>query len=275
MSYATLMVYLDLDHSNDARLNIVGALAERFEASVIGVAACLQTMPLYFTDGFVADSLIDQDRAEIEKRLNATEERFRACLAGRAKRIEWRCAMTPPTAYVAEQCRAADLVIIGASRDGARLDPLRQLVPSDLVTVAGRPILVIPQEVEVLAANRIVIGWKDAPEARRAVSDALPLLQCCEKAIVAEIDENDDSNVARAHVDDVVAWLRHHGVKASGTVRPMIARASEELETVARQEEADLIVAGAFGHSRLREWVLGGVTRDLILRTPRCTLFAH
>ncbi|WP_036260201.1 universal stress protein [Methylocapsa aurea] len=275
MSYATLMVYLDLDHSNDARLNIAGALAERFEASVIGVAACLQTMPLYFTDGFVADSLIDQDRAEIEKRLCATEERFRASLAGRAKRIEWRCAMTPPTAYVAEQCRAADLVIIGANRDGVRLDPLRQLVPSDLVTVAGRPILVIPQEVEVLAANRVIIGWKDAPEARRAVFDALPLLQRCEKAIVAEIDENDDPNVARAHVDDVVAWLRHHGVNASGTVRPMIARASEELDAVARQEEADLIVVGAFGHSRLREWVLGGVTRDLILRTPRCTLFAH
>lgn len=275
MSYATLMVYLDLDHSNDARLNIAGALAERFEASVIGVAACLQTMPLYFTDGFVADSLIDQDRAEIEKRLCATEERFRASLAGRAKRIEWRCAMTPPTAYVAEQCRAADLVIIGANRDGRSLDPLRQLVPSDLVTSAGRPILLVPQELEALTANRIVIGWKDTREARRAVSDALPWLQSCEKAIVAEIDEIDAPAFARTRVDDVVAWLGRHGVKASGIVRPLIARAAEELEAIAQQEEADLIVAGAFGHSRFREWILGGVTRDLVTRSPRGVLLAH
>lgn len=275
MSYATLMVHLDLDQSNEARLKIAGDLAERFDAGVIGIAACLQVMPMYFSDGVVANSIIEQDLAEIEARMRAAENRFRASLAGRAKRLEWRSSLTAPTPYVAEQCRAADLVLIGVNRDGRPLDPLRQLIPSDLVTSAGRPILLIPQEVETLAAKRVVIGWKDTRESRRAIADALPWLRSCEKAIVAAIDENDVPAIARTGVDDVVAWLDRHGVKATGTVRPLIARAAEELEALARQEDADLVVAGAFGHSRFREWVLGGATRDLITRSPRCVLLTH
>lgn len=277
MSYATLMAHLDLDDPNEARLKIVGDLARRFDAGVIGIAACVQNMPLYFdfAAGSVADTLIEQDRTAIEKRLSAAEQSFRASLAGRAKRLEWRSALTPPTAYIAQQCRAADLIIIGGDREGSPRDPLRRLVPGDLITAASRPILLIPQEAESLTANRILIAWKDTREARRAAADALPWLRTCQEAIVAEIDENDAPVVARKHVDDVVAWLGSHGVKASGAVRPLIARAAEEIEALARQEDADLIVAGAFGHSRFREWVLGGVTRDLVAHSRRCVLLSH
>jgi len=275
LSYKTLLVHLDLDQKNDARLKIAGDLAERFQAGVIGVAARSQTIPLYFTEGFVTDELIEQDRADIENRLKSAEEQFRVGLAGRATHIEWRSALTQPTGYVAEQSRAADLIIIGAHQADESLDPLRQLIPSDLVTFAGRPVLVIPQDVELLTAKRILIAWKDTREARRAVFDALPLLSKCEKAIVAEIDESKDPSAAHARVNDVIAWLERHGVKASGLVQGAIERTSDELNALARQEEADLIVAGAYGHSRFREWILGGVTRDLITRTPRCSLLSH
>lgn len=275
MSYATLLVNLDLNETDDARLKIAGDLAERFHASVIGIAACAQTIPLYFTEGFVADELIEQDRADIEKRLRDAEEQFRASLSGRATHIEWRSALTQPTDFVAEQSRAADLIIIGARRADEPLDPLRRLIPGDLVTFAGRPVLVVPQDVAPLTAKRILIAWKDTREARRAVLDALPFLAKCEKAIVAEIDESKDQSAARARVDDVIAWLDRHGVKASGIVQGAIERTADELNALARQEEADLIVAGAYGHSRFREWVLGGVTRDLFTRTPRCALLSH
>ncbi len=275
MSYATLLVHLDLDQTNDARLTVAGDLAERFHASIIGTAACSQTIPLYFTDGFVAEQLVEQDRADLEKRLRDAQEQFRARLAGRAAKIEWRSALTQPTAYVAEQSRAADLIIIGAPASGESLDPLRQLIPSDLVTFAGRPVLIVPREVAALAAKKILIAWKDAREARRAVFDALPLLLKCEKAIVAEIDESKDQAAAQAEFADVAAWLGRHGVKASGVVRAANEKTADALDALARQEDVDLIVAGAYGHSRFREWVLGGVTRDLILRTPRCALLAH
>jgi nucleotide-binding universal stress UspA family protein len=275
LSYATLLVQLDLDQTNEARLKIAADLAERFHAGVIGVAACAQTIPLYFTDGFVADELVEQDRTDIEQRLLGAEEKFRVSLAGRATHIEWRSALTQPTDFVAEQSRAADLIIIGGRRPDESLDPLRHLIPSDLVTFAGRPVLVVPQDAAPLAAKRILIAWKDTREARRAVFDALPFLSKCEKAIVAEIDESKDPAGARARVDDVVAWLDRHGVKASGIVQNAIERTADELNALARQEDADLIVAGAYGHSRFREWVLGGVTRDLFTRTPRCALLSH
>lgn len=276
MSYNTLMVHLDLDHTNDARLKIAGDLAERFDASVIGIAACSQTMPIYYTDGFVADTFIDQDRIEIGKRLETAKAGFEAKLAGRCKHIEWRSAMIQPTFFVAEQSRAADLVIIGASRDRVALDPLRQLIPGDLVTSAGRPILSLPQEVSVLNAQRIVVGWKDTREARRAIVDAMPLLKTCQKATVVEIYEDEDAVNARTHVDDVVAWLKRNGVNAaSSAVQPSLGKTAEQLDGFAREADADLIVAGAYGHSRFREWVLGGVTRDLITRATHCSLLSH
>jgi nucleotide-binding universal stress UspA family protein len=267
------MVHLDLDHTNDARLKIAGDLAQRFDASVIGIAACSQTLPIYYTDGFVADSFIDRDRIEIEKRLQAVRQRFEVTLAGRSKHIEWRSAMMQPSLFVAEQSRAADLIIIGAHRDRVALDPLRELIPGDLVISAGRPVLTLPQEVSALNAERILIAWKDSREARRAIVDALPLLKTCREAIVIEI--NDDPVAAQTHVDDIVTWLDHQGVKAESDVQLPLGKTAEQIDRFAHEVNADLIIAGAYGHSRFREWVLGGVTRDLITQATHCSLLSH
>ena len=118
MSYATLMVHLDLDQENEARLSVVGDLAERFTARVIGVAA--QAEPVYYADdvdaaGFAAEDLreMEDNLAEIKQRLQQAEERFRTALRGRAKQLEWRSSIEDPVPYIADQCRAADLLVIG------------------------------------------------------------------------------------------------------------------------------------------------------------------
>lgn len=275
MSYRTLMVHLDLDHSNDSRLKITGDLAERFDATVIGIAACSQTLPVYYNDGFISESFVDQDQIEIKKRLALARERFESALKGRTKKIEWRSAMLQPTVFVADESRAADLIIIGSYRKSDSLDPLRQLIPGDLVTSAGRPVLALPQETESLNAQRIMIAWKDTRESRRAVLDALPLLKTCQKATVVEIDEDNDRATAQGHVDDVAAWLERQGVKAGALVQDSFAKTQEQINNIASGIEADLIVAGAYGHSRLREWVLGGVTRDLLSKATCSTIFSH
>jgi len=274
MMFKTLMVHLDLDHPNDARIKIAGDLAERFSAGVIGIASCLD-IPTAFADGYTASLLIEQERADIEGRFKEAEARFRAEIRDRAKFVEWRSAIVQPTAYVAAEARAADLVILGTNRHREILDPSRTVDPGELVNWVGRPVLMVPQEVERLEAKTIVVAWKDTREARRAVWDALPFLQKAEKTIVVEIDESKDPTAAQTRVDDVVAWLKRHDVSATSTVPPLVDAPATQLDTLAWEEGADLIVAGAYGHSRLREWVLGGVTRDLIMRTPRCTLLAH
>ena len=132
MTFSTLMVHLELEYPNDARLKVAVDLAEQFDAKLIGIAAC-DPHPPYYAEGAVAYGLVEHERAEVKKRMAETEERFRAAVKQRARDIEWRSAMAPPTDYVAQEARAADLVITGSNRDGVLLDRLRRLDPSDFV----------------------------------------------------------------------------------------------------------------------------------------------
>lgn len=274
MSYASLMVHVDLDQRNDdARLEIAAELAARFDARVIGIAAQAEPMPVYYTEGYTADFLMEQTRADIERRLREAEERFRGSLRGRLQRVEWRAAIREPGPFVAEQCRAADLVIVGKALGDT--DQGAQLDPGDLIMHAGRPLLLIPPRIATLKAERVLVCWKDRVEARRAIVWALPFLRACQQAIVAEIDEDNDPEAANRRVEDVVTWLACHGVKAKGRVTPLRDDLAIELDQLAGEETADLLVAGAYGHGRLREWVFGGVTRDLLQQTSRCHFLVH
>jgi nucleotide-binding universal stress UspA family protein len=272
LSYKSLLVHVDLDEGNDGRIEIAAQLAARFEARIIGIAAQAEPMPLYYSEGFAADTLIEQARVEIENRLQRAEARFKAAVAGRAERYEWRAAMQDPVPYIAAQCRAADLVIVGKAPPP---DPLASLDAGDLLLQAGRPLLLIPRGIAALKADRILVGWKDTLESRRAIVAALPFLRSSEQTIVAEIDEENDPDAASRRVEDVVTWLASHGVNARGNVVPLRQDIATELDDIAKESEADLVVAGAYGHGRFREWVFGGVTRDLLEKTTRCHLLVH
>jgi nucleotide-binding universal stress UspA family protein len=273
MTYSTLMVHLDLEHSNDARLQISGDLAERFDAKLIGIAAC-DPQPAYYSEGAFALSLVEREHDAIKKRMAETEERFRAAVGKRAREIEWRSATVRPTEYVAREARAADLIITGANRDGILLDPLHQLNPSDLVMQAGRPLFVVPPEAEYLKLDSVMVAWKDTREARRAVTDALPLLHKAKDVNVVEVVEGDANRAAaQDRVNDVAAWLGRHNITAAGIVLHAVDEAGQ-IDKIWRHG-ADVVVAGAYGHSRFREWVLGGVTRNLLTRSRHCAFVAH
>lgn len=275
MSYAALMVHLDLESSNDARLKVAGDLAQRFDAKLIGIAACDSTPPGYAST-FIPGDLIAADMAHVRKQMAATEERFREAVGKRVAQIEWRQGTSMPTEFVAREARAADLVIAGAKRSGEIVDPLRMVDTSDLVMQAGRPVLVVPPEAEGLNANRILVGWKDTRESRRAVLDALPLLTRAEQVLVAAVLEDDDGpKAAERSVEDVVHWLVRHGAVAVGDVAAAERDPAAKLAEIAETERMDLVVAGAYGHSRWREWVMGGVTRELVMRSNRCSLLSH
>jgi len=273
MTFSTLMVHLELEHPNDARLQISGDLAEKFNAKVIGIAAANPQPPNY-AGGSVARSFVAHERTEIKKRMEEAEARFRAAVSGRAREIEWRSALARPCDYVAREARAADLIITGASRDGGLIDRLRRLDPSDLVMVAGRPLFLVPPEVEYLKLDHVLVAWKDTREARRAVVDALPLLHKAKDITVLEVVEGDASrSAAEGRVKDVAAWFKRHDVLAF----PKVLHATGEAEQIDGiwKTEADLVVAGAYGHARLRQWVFGGVTHNLITRSQRCSFLAH
>ena len=273
MTFSTLMVHLELEHPNDARLQIAGDLAEKFNAKVIGIAAA-DPQPPYYAGGSVARGFVEHERVEVKKRIEEAEARFRAAIDGRAHGVEWRSALERPIDHVAREARAADLIIVGSNRDGVLIDRQRRLDPSDLVMVAGRPLFLVPPEVEYLKLDKVLVAWKDTREARRAVVDALPLLHKAKDVTVLEVVEGDASrSAAEDRVKDVAAWLKRHDI----LVFPKVMHATSEAEQIDRiwKTEADLVVAGAYGHARLREWVFGGVTRNLITRSQRCSFLTH
>ncbi|MGC2780570.1 MAG: universal stress protein [Bradyrhizobium sp.] len=277
MTFATVMVSLALNQPNDARLQVAGDLAERFKAGMIGVAAAEFTPPLYFTTGEQAQDLIDQGEAALHTRLGELEQQFRAVVGDRAAPLSWRSTLDFPARYVLAQARAADILVTGSVPPGIS-DAFAIASPKDLVMQAGRPLLVVPDNVSWLDLGTVLVAWKETPEARRAVADALPLLAKAKNVVVVEILENASAyDACEARLHDVVAWLGRHGIVASTRVdEPGQGRnVAAKLDAIAADITAGLVVAGAYGHSRFRELVLGGVTENLVTRTERCVLLSH
>lgn len=276
MTYRSLMVHLEPGHSNANLLGVAGDLAQRFDAGVIGVAMC-QPMQIIYSEGYVPADIIMEDREQRDKELSAAEAEFRDVLQARAGRLEWRSAVTadPLADYLAREARSADLIITGVDHNASVFDHSRHVNIGDLVMHVGRPILVVPAPASGVGFDNVIVGWKDTRETRRAIVDALPFLQKATQVTIVEIAQDYDLEAAQARLDDVVTWLSRHGVAAERIARLSKGEDARQLNEFAVERSAGLIVAGAYGHSRVREWVLGGVTRDLLLRAGCCALVAH
>ncbi|QQO22696.1 universal stress protein [Bradyrhizobium diazoefficiens] len=276
MTYAPVMVSLALDQSNEARLQVAGELAERFEAAIIGIAATQFAPPLCFADGAAAQALIDKGEASVKRRLAGLEAQFRAATKNRGGHAEWRSAMDYPARFALAQARCADTVVSGG-QSPAFSNAFALASYKDLVMQARRPLLVVPDRANGLDLLSVLVAWKDTPEARRAVADALPMLRKARDVIIATIPERDDDrSVVMAGVSDVPAWLAYHGVTATARVCEGARNeaAAAQSEKVAGDVGA-MIVAGAYGHSRFRELILGGVTQYLVTQTARSVLMSH
>ena len=277
MTYATVMVSLALDRPNEACLEVAGQLAERFDASIVGIAASEFSPPLYFTSGRQAQNLIEEGQASIKQRIAELEAQFREATKNRATHVEWRCAIDFPARFILREARCADIIVSAADR-GAFADPLALASPKDLVMQAGRPLLIVPDSASWLDLRSVLVAWKDTPEARRAIADSLPMLRKAKGVTVAEIlEERGSRTAAGQRVGDVVAWLSRHSVSASELVadKDEDRDSTAQLDGIAADVGAGVIVAGAYGHSRFRELVLGGMTQHLISQTARCVLLSH
>jgi nucleotide-binding universal stress UspA family protein len=276
VTYKSLMVHLQLRQSNDGVLRIAADLAERFHAGVIGIAVC-QPMQIVQGDAYVSGDLIEQDREEITQEIKEAERAFRQALGTCAGPVEWRSAVTIAAlpGYLAKEARGADLIITGIEPDAALFDGSRHVDVGDLAMQAGRPVLIVPAKTDRLNLERVVVGWKDTREARRAIADAVPLLIRAGHVALVEIAAESDLPAARGHLADVVAWLARHGAVAEPVALESNGDDAGLLAAVARDQKADLVVAGAYGHSRLREWAFGGVTRNFLRHADQCLLVSH
>ncbi|MDG4875314.1 universal stress protein [Mesorhizobium sp. WSM4935] len=255
MSYKTIIVNLAVDSDPMPIIKLATELAQGFDARLIGFAAA-DVPPLVATDkGMVYEGEIMQvDRREIAERLAELHDSFeKASLSSL-----WTQYFCGPTRALGLVARSADLILTANGGE----DVYRAVDIGSLVLGTGRPVLVAAGNAEHLLGGTVLVAWKDSREARRALADALPLLTKAKKVVVATMEARLGTDV-RDSLADVAVFLEQHGIMARTEVI-MGEADGDRLVAFARSIHADLIVSGAYGHSRLREWAFGGVTRSLI-----------
>jgi nucleotide-binding universal stress UspA family protein len=272
MSYAALIVFVEPDGTPELRVWLAASLADKFRATLIGISACATT-PSSRQFGLIQVPIpvdIDLLKAKLAKK----GEWFRSIVDGDRQNVEWRSALGPSSEVITREARGADLVVIGQTKGLA--DIYSSLDPGAAILKMGRAALVAPDGVSSVGAEHVVIGWKDTREARRAVQDALPFLREATLVTIFEACGPDEEKTVLARLDDVARYLARHRIKRGPVV--MVKKegsGASQLLQVAKDERADLIVAGAYGHTRLGEWIFGGMTRELLSTSPICCFMSH
>lgn len=263
MSYATILVHLETNGDSTDRVQYAADLASEFEAHLIGFAAS-RVRPIVATDGGVPinGEILAQLREENTARLNELEQVFHS-IVGNLKNISWRQFEDRPTKALLTNARAADLIVSGTPGGASTGDTDRSVDPGILVCAAGRPVLLVTDKVKFSRPRNAVIGWKDTIQARRALSDAVPLLRVSANVHAVTIMES-NSVESESDLDDVVEYLKRHGITARSEVVKDDDKAVDQFLDMATREDSDLLISGAYGHSRLRELVFGGFTRSLL-----------
>ncbi|HEY9219229.1 MAG TPA: universal stress protein [Phenylobacterium sp.] len=272
MTYKTILVHAQT--SAEPRLATAAALARQHGARLIGVGAEM-IQPLAFADpfGFAQGEWLGLMREQLDKDLDTAAAAFERHASGLDH--EWRRIVDMPTQTLARCARSADIIVAGgAPLEGRNSSSSANI--GELVVTAGRPILVAPPAGGELRGEQVLVAWKDTREARRAVADALPLLQRAEEVMVLSLVAEDLVEAAEFQTGDVVAWLKRHGVTARAkVVAGFDDDAYGEIQLQAMSAHADLIVAGGYGRTRFTEWVLGGVTEFLLADPQRFVFLSH
>ncbi len=277
MSFKTILVHCDAGRGTAGRLRIAFDLADRFDAHVIGLHVRQAFQAPAFTDaGAALDSLYKTYDAAVKADEAVATAAFREAVGSKGYSSEWRVVDGYVDDILPAEARSADLVIVGQ----AEPDSQPTVTPADLaeeVTMAGEcPVLIVPYIGAAKPPGKIVmLCWNDSREAKRAATGALPLLAAADKVIVLIIDPKTEAGGEEPGAD-VARWLARHGVKV--TVQRDSAADSDVGGVIlsrAADHDVDLIVMGVYGHSRLRERVLGGASRTLLASMTAPLLVAH
>jgi nucleotide-binding universal stress UspA family protein len=281
MSYKDMLVVLDPAEDSGGRCELAAALAERFTAHLAGLYPVprpeLAGRGANF-DVALLEPLYREWRQTALGQAEACHQAFEHAAQLHGISAEWRAAADGTDADPALHARYADLTILGQLDPGDEAMAMTRPRPERVALACGRPILVIPYAGHYESIGRhVLVAWDASREATRAVADAMPLLAAAETVSVLAIDPQEGPGMHGAVPGaDISLHLARHGVKpavertVSAGVPP-----GEVLLSRAADLTADLLVMGAYGHSRVRELLLGGVTRTILRSMTLPVLMSH
>jgi len=269
MDITNILVHVDGTERAAERIKLAAHIAGENDAHVTGTFVIPDPyVAAYMASGYVPVEIFEAQREEAQKESGTARDTFNEIVEKAGVKAEYRTEEGAVADVMARHARYSDLTIVGkGDPDEPAKFPYPDLA-ADLVMTAGRPVMVVPNAGHFdSVGKRVLVCWNASREATRALNDALPFLQKAEKVTVLAV--NPAKPVGGDHGDipsaDIALHLARHGVKAEAS-----QTAAEKIEIsdviLARASDlgADLIVTGAYGHSRTREWVFGGVTEHLM-----------
>lgn len=278
MGYQDILLHLSDDPRNAVKTDVALRLAQKFKAHLIALYTVPPPVVPYYSGEFVPAAFIQQQVDELLAAAAKAQAAFEAAAAREGVAAEWIVTEGAPVEAAATAARAVDLVVMGqpdpSPQEGILVSPAVGLLPHEVALSAGRPVLALPYAGQFTSiGKRVMVAWNGAKEATRAVHDALPFLKAAEKVTVLCINADKSRGTPGA---DLVRHLARHGVKVelASTVADDISVGEALLSTVA-DREIDLLVMGAYGHSRLREVVFGGVTETILDSMTVPVLLSH
>jgi nucleotide-binding universal stress UspA family protein len=280
MHLKDILLHVDSSPASQGRLRLACGIARRHAAHLVALY-CIEPPSMVafspwgdpgFTDFPAVEQIKEQFRTAAFRAMGPVEAAFRTQTERADISTEWRVAEGVGAVPLIQQARCADLTVLGQ----ADLERASGWRPEEVVLASGRPALLVPAvgDFEVIG-RRVLIAWNASREAARALGDALPLLANAQAVTVLSIGLKDMLGNERRGAE-VVRHLARHRINATAA-----ASTAEEVDvgdvilSRAADHAADLIVMGAYGHSRTREWLLGGVTRHLLRHMTVPVLMAH
>ena len=285
MSYKTILVHLNDERRLPGLLRAAAGLAERQHAHLIGLSVVPPVIHTVSEIDIAIPALIEAHRDAYklqEARMKtAFEKATQDSAAPGSFTAEWRSLdayhLASASQMIMPLARAANL-IIASQADPDWEGTVMLDFPDMLATDSGRPVLIIPNKSKAtFTAKRILVAWNGRREATRAVFDAIPILKNAEEVKVMWIDPQDSNDTAGdLPAADLCAALARHGVKCEETasVSPKLS-AGETLLFEATKFGWDMLVMGCYGHSRMREFILGGASRHVLSSMTVPVLMSH
>jgi nucleotide-binding universal stress UspA family protein len=271
-----ILVVIDNAASVARRLAPAAALARRFEGRLTGFFATGLPAAASFGDLASGAQLVDAFMAARRGEAVKAEAAFRQELGRLQLTGDWVWRESDITESIISVGRLFDIVVLGQTDPDAE-SSLPRVLPDELVQALGRPVLIVPYTGNFTVFDHVMIAWNGTREAARAMHDAMFIIERADAVTVIEVDAPGDPGTPPSRLaEDVVAALKRHGVEAAA--EPTVTDGTPVADIIlsrAADLTADLIVMGGYGHSRLRELVLGGVSRSFLQEMTVPVLMSH
>lgn len=278
MTYKSILTYLDSSPRLDERIKVSLELTERFDAHLNGIAptGLATSMPGDYLS--VTTDFVEEMQSHLNEIAKTAADTFEAtCRQSTVNTYESHVVVGNSMDTLLQHSRHNDLVIIGQAEPTG---PSKGATPGfveQIILVSGRPVLVVPYiGVKKPIGKHVIVGWDAGRESARALTDALPILQAAEQVELVSVApanaKRDEDEVVGA---EIALFLARHGVKVQFKQITSNMDVGNTLLSHAVDFDADLLVMGAYGHSRIREWVMGGTTKTILQSMTIPVLFAH